>query len=192
MKKVFLISATFFISLSSAFAVGFETPIPAEDDDVTLSGPSTKYSLATQMRVDAFQNAEISISFDIPENRKKVQLYKPSKTNDYLQKVKIPNAKVIEYTNGSFDIKFKDSPFVIYTYDKNGDLQEFAKITNKGKIPFTSYHYDVNGQIKNIEIKPQYYRSYIYDLNGLLIKYCIDDKVYSSNGKLLRRKKGFI
>lgn len=168
----------------------FNAPIPAEDDEVTQSGPNTKLSLATQMRYDAFQNAEVTSSFTVPEDKMNVKIFQPSKTQDYLQKVKISNAKIIEYTNGSYDIKFKDFADMIFSYDKNGDLIEFSKVTNKGKVPFVIYHYDKESQLINIEIKPERYRSYVYDLNGLLVKFHVDDKVYAPNGKMLLRKKG--
>lgn len=168
----------------------FNAPIPAEDDEVTQSGPNTKFTLTTQMRYDAFQNAEVTSSFTVPEDKMNVKIFQLSKTQDYLQKVKIPNAKIIEYTNGSYDIKFKDFADTIFSYDKNGDLIEFSQVTNKGKVPFVLYHYDKESRLINIEIKSERYRSYVYDLNGLLVKIHVDDKVYAPNGKMLFRKKG--
>ena len=192
-KLVVLIFSLLFFGCSVLADDKYNTPIPAADDEVTTSGPDTKYSQATQMRFDAFQDAETDLSFDIPEDRKIVKIYQLSKNETYLQKVKIPNAKIIEYTNGTYDIKFKDSPYMIYNYDKEGVLQEISTKTNKGKVPYFTYHYDATGHIKAVEIKPDYYRSYIYDLNGVLIKYVIDNKTYLPNGKLiLRRKSNFL
>lgn len=193
MKKFLAILFSFLFLNCSAFAVeGFDIPLPEESDDVTTSGPDTKFSTATQMRFDAFQNIEVNSLYFVPEERRFVQIYKLSDNEKYLQKVKIPNAKIIEYTNGSFDIKFKDTPDMIFSYDKDGNLQEFSEITNKAKVPFTTYHYDAEGQINAVEIKPDRYNSYTYDMNGLLMKYTSYDKVYAPNGKLiLRRKSSF-
>ena len=193
MKNFWVLIIIAFLSSLSAFALDdFETPVPSYDDEVTSSGPNTKFSLATQMRFDAFQDAETSLNIDIPDDRKIVKIYKLSKNETYLQKVKIPNAKIIEYTNGSYDIKFKDSPFFVFNYNKYGELQGLEKITNKAKIPYFIYHYDTLGNIAEVEIKPDRYRSYIYDLDGVLTKFIIDDKMFSNKGKIIRRKKSFI
>lgn len=193
MKKIFVLIISFlFAGCPFAMAAEYETPVPAATDEVTTSGPDTKYTLATEMRFEAFDQAEETLDITIPDDRLVVQLYKLSKNENYLQKVKIPNAKVIEYTNGSFDIKFKDTPEFIYRYDKDGILQSVSKVTNKGKAPFFVYHYNLDNKITEIEIQPDRYRSYVYNLDGVLTKYIIDKKVYAPNGKmLLRRKNNF-
>ena len=191
MKKIFLFIIISVFTTLSALAVenNFDTPVPSADDEVTYSGPDTKFTTATQMRYDAFENAETVVVPDFSEDKKFVPIYKLSKNQDYLQRIKIINAKVTEFTNGTYFIKFKDTPFTIFYYNKDGSLNSFAKITNKGKVPFSTYIYDIDGNLSAIEIKPQRYRSYVYDLNGVLLKYSIDDKVYAPNGKMLLRKK---
>ncbi|MCR5260411.1 MAG: hypothetical protein K6C94_01085 [Candidatus Gastranaerophilales bacterium] len=193
MKKLFLLIFSLFFMSCAAFADGqFDVPLPDAKDEVTTSGPDTKFTLASQMRFDAFENAENQLAIDVPEERKVVPIYRLSQNEKYLEKIKIPNAKIIEYTNGTYDIKFKDTPNVIYNYDKTGNLNEVITQTNKAKVPFASYHYDVLGQIKAIEVKPDFYHSYVYDLEGVLQKYVIYDKVYLPNGKLvLKRKTNF-
>lgn len=194
MKKVLFLTLLSFLLGCSVFAAGqFDVPVPAPDDEVTTSGPDTKFSLVTQMRYDAFENLESQLTVEIPEDRKVVAIFKLSQNEKYVEKIKIPNTKIIEYTNGTYDIKFKDTPYVIYNYDKQGNLQEVIVQTNKAKVPFVSYHYDTYGQIKAVEVKPDFYHSYIYDLNGVLLKYVVYNKVYLPNGKLvLKRKSNFI
>lgn len=190
MKKLFLLIFTFLFITTAANAVDdFNAPVPAYDDEVTNSGPNTKISQSTQMRFDAFQEAPEFLDYQIPEDRKVLKLYMLSDNQEYLQKVKIHNAKVIEYTNGSYDIKFKDTPFTVFNYDKDGVLQNVIKITNKAKAPCYAYYYNVNGHIQAIEIRPEKYRAYLYDLEGILTKYLVDDKVYAPNGKLILRRK---
>lgn len=193
MKKIFVLIISFlFFACSVNAAQEYNTPIPAEDDEVTSSGPDTKYSLATEMRFNAFDEAEEILDIDIPEERQNVQIYKLSQNENYIQKIKIPNTKLIEYTNGSYDIIYKDTPFVVFRYDKDGVLQSISKITNKGKAPFFVYHYNVDKKIQEIEIQPDRYHSYVYNLDGILTKYIIDKKVYAVNGKMiLRRKSNF-
>lgn len=188
-KLLFLI--LFFILSLPAFSIqeDYMAPVPSPEDEVTTSGPDTKFSMATQMRYEAFKEAEINLPVDFIQDRKTVKLYTLSPDGTYMCRLKIPDAKVSEYTNGTFDIKFKDTADKIFKYDKEGNLIGFAVIKNKGKIPFVTYHYDVEGQILQIEIKPQYFRSYVYNLDGLLAEYRIDDKVYNASGKLIRRKK---
>ena len=167
----------------------YDAPVPDSSDEVTSSGPDTKLSIATQMRYDAFKNAQINVPVDFPEDKMAVQLYKLSPDGTYMRRVKIKDAKVIEYTNGTFDIKFKDTKDKIFKYDKKGNLIGFSIIENNGKIPFVTYHYDAEGQLSSIEIQPHYYYSYVYDLDGLLSEYKVDNKVYNAAGKLIRRKK---
>lgn len=190
MKKLFITVLLFLFS--SCFAVAkedFVTPIPAQDDEVTTSGPDTKFSLATQMRYDAFQEIEIEVPVDLPEERLSVKLYELSADGTYAKRIKIPNAKVYQYTNDTFEIKYKDIPDKIFKYDKNGELTGFVVILNKGKVPSVSYHYDADGQIEFVEIKPVYYNSYVYGLDGFLVEHKVDNKVYDPQGKLIRRKK---
>ncbi len=190
MKKFLMAALILILTATTAFAAeDYLTPIPSEDDEVTSSGPDTKFSVATQMRYDAFQNAEVSVPCDFPEDKKLVKIYKIAPNKDYLQRVKIPNAKVIEYTNNNYDIKYKEIPNKLFCYDKDGNLTEFAIITNNGKIPFTTYFYDLEGQITKIEIKPERYRSYVYGLDGILMQYRVDDKTFGPDKKMLRRKK---
>jgi len=190
MKKfiIILLSAIVVNSTAIVMADEFSVPVPTEDS-VVQSGPDTKYSLVTKLRFDAFQDAELTVPTSFLADKMSVKIYKLSPKKTYLQKVKIPNTKLIEYTNGSYDIKFKDVPDIVFSYDKNGDLQSFAKYTNKGKIPFISYHYDTTGTIIAIEVKADRYRSFEYGLDGVLTKYKIDDKVYSANGKMILRRK---
>ncbi len=191
MRNLFI--AFLFVTLNflQVFALdeNFSEPVPSPDDEVSSSGPDTKLSLITQMRLTAFQNAKVSLSPDLPEDRKSVKLYKLSSDGTYLRRVKIKDAKVLEYTNGFFDIKYKDTKDKIFNYNKNGDLIGFELIDNNGKVPFTTYHYDADGNISKIEIHPLYYYSYIYNLDGLLCEYKIDNKIYDITGKLIRRKK---
>lgn len=190
MKKFYVILlAIMLLYPAKVFAEDFLTPVPAEEDEVSQSGPDTKYSLVTDLRFDAFQNAEINVPVDFLQSKKILKLYELSPSKTYLKRVKILNAKITEYTNGSFDVRFKDIPDVIFSYNIDGELQSFAKMTNKGKIPFISYHYDTEGTIIALEVKADRYRSYIYGLDGVLEKYRVDDKVYSANGKMILRKK---
>lgn len=189
MKKfIVTLLSVFLINSASVMADEFSVPVPTEDD-VIQSGPDTKYSLVTKLRFDAFQDAELTVPTSILADKMSVKIYKLAPKKTYLEKVKIPNAKIIEYTNGSYDIKFKEVSDVIFSYDRNGDLQSFAKYTNNGKIPFITYHYDTTGTIIGIEVKADRYRSFEYGLDGVLTKYKIDDKVYSANGKMLLRRK---
>ncbi len=190
MKKIFLIILSLYLTaFNCVSAQVFEEPVPDATDEVTTSGPDTKYTLATDLLFDSFDVAEITVPVDFIQDKKVVPIYKVSKNGNYLQKIKIPNAKITEYTNGSYDIRFKDIPHTIFNYDKNGDLQYFVLINNNEKIPFTSYHYNTDGKIIRVEIKPQRYHSYIYNLEGILVKYVYYDKVYTVDGKVCLRKK---
>ena len=190
MKKFLLIILSLYLSaFNCVLAQDFNTPVPDYNDEVTLSGPDTKYTIATNLLFDAFDVAEVSVPVDFLQDKKSVPIFKLSKNGNYLQKIKIPNAKITEYTNGTYDIRFKDIPHAIFNYDQNGDLQYFVLINNNEKVPFASYHYNADGKIINVEIKPDRYHSYIYNLDGILVKYTIYDKVYRADGKICLRKK---
>lgn len=193
MKKILTLILSLFIFACSAMASGdYSAPVPSSDDEVTTSGPNTKFSQVTQMRYDAFKDVEVTVDIDIPEERKNIQFYTLSKDGTYLRRVKVPNAKVSEYTNGTFDVVFKDTKDVIFKYNKKGALMGFALIKNDGKIPFVMYHYDNEGKIYQIELKPRYFYSYVYGLDGLLVEYKVDDKTYNNCGKLIKRKKSIL
>lgn len=190
MKKLFLLLFLFFNIISTGYAENevFDTPVPSEFDEVTKSGPDTKFSLSTQMRFDSFQDAEINADTSILEGKTNVPLYVPVENKNYLQRVKIKKAKIKEYTNGSYEIRYKDTPNTIFYYNKDGSISSFAIYTDK-KIPYTKYHYNLDGVIQEIEIVPDYYRSYVYGLDGVLLRYSVDGKYYLPNGKMIQKTK---
>lgn len=193
MKKIIIVIFSLFIFTCSAMASGdYSAPVPSADDEVTTSGPNTKFSQVTQMRYDAFKDVEVTVDIDIPEERKNIQFYALSKDGAYLRRVKLQNAKVSEFTNGTFEVVFKNTKDTIFKYNKQGELTGFALIKNDGKIPFVTYHYDNEGKICLIEVKPRYFYSYVYGLDGLLVEYKIDDKTYNNCGQLIKRKKSIL
>ena len=164
-------------------------PVPSEDDEVTKSGPNTKFSVVTQMRYDAFQNAQITVSPQYAENKKNVKIFVADTDNNVMKSVKVPNAKITKYSDGTYSIKFKDTPDSVFFYELSGDLMGFGIITNKGKLPYVIYHYDTEGTITAIEICPERSRSYTYGLDGLIKEYRLDDNFYNSKNKLIKKRK---
>lgn len=189
MKKFLLTALFLMLSVTSVQAVDFDVPIPEEEQ---AAGPEPKFTMSTQMRFDAFQDVVEEVDVALFNDKRHFDLYKLADDKDYLVKVKTKNVKVKEYTNGCFDLQYKDIPDTIFCYDKFGDLQYYATYTNKGKTPFITYYYDVNGVISLIEIQPDRYYSCVYDLQGLLVRYCNNNKWYSPEGKIIRKKVGLL
>lgn len=202
MKKIFTTVLFLLVSGSMAIAASdfappvptsdstdYSAPIPDADDDVTSSGPNTKFSVVTQMRYDAFQNAQVSVSPDYAKDKKNVKIFVPDLDNHTMKSVKVPNAKVCKYSNGTYSIKFKDTPDSVFYYELSGDLTGFGIITNKSKVPYVVYHYDTDGRITSIEICPERSRSYTYGLDGLLLESRIDDNFYNAKNKLIKKRK---
>lgn len=201
MKKIF--AAFLFLLVSTSVAVAADdfappvpkdspdylAPVPSEDDEVTKSGPNTKFSVVTQMRYDAFQNAQITVSPQYAENKKNVKIFVADTDNNVMKSVKVPNAKITKYSDGTYSIKFKDTPDSVFFYELSGDLTCFGIITNKGKLPYVIYHYDTEGTITAIEICPERSRSYTYGLDGLIKEYRLDDNFYNSKNKLIKKRK---
>lgn len=201
MKKIF--AAFLFLLVSTSVAVGADdfappvpkdspdylAPVPSEDDEVTKSGPNTKFSVVTQMRYDAFQNAQITVSPQYAEDKKNVKIFVADTDNNVMKSVKVPNAKITKYSDGTYSIKFKDTPDSVFFYELSGDLTGFGIITNKGKLPYVIYHYDTEGTITAIEICPERSRSYTYGLDGLIKEYRLDDNFYNSKNKLIKKRK---
>ena len=201
MKKIFAAFLFLFVSTSVAVAADdfappvpkdspdYLAPVPSEDDEVTKSGPNTKFSVVTQMRYDAFQNAQITVSPQYAENKKNVKIFVADTDNNVMKSVKVPNAKITKYSDGTYSIKFKDTPDSVFFYELSGDLMGFGIITNKGKLPYVIYHYDTEGTITAIEICPERSRSYTYGLDGLIKEYRLDDNFYNSKNKLIKKRK---
>lgn len=201
MKKIF--AAFLFLLVSTSVAVAADdfappvpkdspdylAPVPSEDDEVTKSGPNTKFSVVTQMRYDAFQNAQITVSPQYAEDKKNVKIFVADTDNNVMKSVKVPNAKITKYSDGTYSIKFKDTPDSVFFYELSGDLTGFGIITNKGKLPYVIYHYDPEGTITAIEICPERSRSYTYGLDGLIKEYRLDDNFYNSKNKLIKKRK---
>jgi hypothetical protein len=177
--------------MSSVVAVDFDTPVPNEEEEVS-AGPVPKFTTATQMRFDAFQDVVEEVNMNSFSDKMHLDLYSLNDKKNFLVRKKLDNAKIIEYTNGCFDVKFKNIPNTIFCYDKFGDLQYYATYTNSGKVPFTTYYYDKNGIISLIEIKPDRYYSCVYDLYGLLVRYCTNNRWYSPDNNIIRKKKGLV
>ena len=106
-----------------------------------------------------------------------------------MKSVKVPNAKITKYSDGTYSIKFKDTPDSVFFYELSGDLTGFGIITNKGKLPYVIYHYDTEGTITAIEICPERSRSYTYGPDGLIKEYRLDDNFYNSKNKLIKKRK---
>lgn len=187
MRKILLTALFLMLSVSAVRAADFDVPVPAEEE---MAGPDPKFTTATQMRFDAFQDVVEEVDPSIFNDKRHYDLYVLKEDKNYLVKVKNKDVKVKEYTNGCFDLRYKDIQNTIFCYDKFGDLQYYATVSNNGKVPFVTYYYDVNGVISLIEVQPDRYYSCVYDLRGLLVRYCRDNKWYSSDGKIIRKKVG--
>lgn len=201
MKKIF--AAFLFLLVLTSVAVAADdfappvpkdspdylAPVPSEDDEVTKSGPNTKFSVVTQMRYDAFQNAQITVSPQYAEDKKNVKIFVADTDNNVMKSVKVPNAKITKYSDGTYSIKFKDTPDSVFFYELSGDLTGFGIITNKEKLPYVIYHYDTEGTITAIEICPERSRSYTYGPDGLIKEYRLDDNFYNSKNKLIKKRK---
>lgn len=189
MKKL-LYFILFFVLSSPAFAVeDFAAPIPDAADEVTTSGPDTKFTELTQLRFKAFEEAVINVPPSVDESKKFVKLYVLSDDGKSIHRVKIPNAKIVQYTNGTYSIKYKSDPNILYFYNKDGELTDYVNIPLKGKVPYYAYYYNINGILQQIEVKPDRYHSYFYGLDGMLIKYANYDDFYDMAGKLIYRKR---
>jgi len=188
--KNFLCLILFFAISSAVFAAeNFNTPVPDATDEVTTSGPDTKFTELTQLRYKAFEEAEINITPSVDESKKFVKLYVLSDDGKSIHRTKMRDAKIVQYTNDTYSIRFKNDPDIVYYYNKDGELTDYANIPSKGKVPYYAYYYNIDGVLQQIEIKPDRYHSYFYGLDGLLIKYANYDDYYNGAGKLIYRKR---
>jgi len=189
MKKI-LYLIIFFVFTSAAFADDkFDTPVPDAADEVTTSGPDTKFTELSQLRYKAFEEVFVRITPDIDESKKSVKLYVLSDDGKSIYRAKLPNTKIVQYTNDTYSIKFKNDPEHVYYYNKDGELTSFVHIAKKTKVPYYAYHYSPEGELLQIELKPDRYHSYFYGLDGLLIKYADYDDFYDMSRKLIYRKR---
>lgn len=149
-----------------------------------------KFTETTKLRYDAFGAAVTHVDPAEFADKANIPLYYVDDKN-IIRKNKIKKAKVTEYTNDTYSIKFKTEKDKLYIYDlASSDLKEYVVYSNGGKIPYTGYHYDNKGYLKTIEVKPSRYHSYIYGPDALLKEYFFYDDCYSPSGQRIYSKKG--
>lgn len=178
---------------SAAYAVeDFSAPVPDANDEVTSSGPNTKFTDLSLLRYKAFENALTQVPPTIEEDKKVFKLYVLSDDEKSIRRARVPNARITQYTNDTYSIKYKNEPDTIYSYNKDGELDTIIQIAEKTKTSYYAYHYDADGKLKQIEVKPDRYHIYIYGLDGLLVKYVNYDDFYDASGKFLYKKRHII
>lgn len=190
MKKLF--GLILLLSLSSAAygAGGFSEPVP--DESEYKFGQNAKMTDLTELRYKAFENAMTETSPSYDEAKKIQKLYVLSDDEKSIHRVRIPQARITQYTNDTYSIKYKNEPDIVYCYNKDGELETVEKVSYRAKNSYYSYHYNTDGILKQIEVKPDRYHSYIYGLNGLLEKFVNYDDVYDISGKFLYKKRHII
>lgn len=190
MKKLF--GLILFLSLSSAVyaADSFSEPVP--DGSEYNFAQNVKLTDLTQLRFKAFENALTETSPSYDEAKKTQKLYVLSDDEKSVHRVRIPKAKITQYTNDTYSIKYKDEPDIVYRYNKDGELEMVEKVSYRAKNSYYSYHYNTDGFLERIEVKPDRYHAYIYGTDGLLVKYVFYDNAYDVSGKFLYKKRHII
>jgi len=189
MKKL-LSLIIFFITSSAAFSVeGFNVPAPDVSDETAYSTPNIKMTDLTQLRYKAFEDALKNPPPAFDETKKFVKLYVLSDDGKSLHRAKLPDTKIVQYTNDTYSIRYKNDPDIVYYYNKDGELTSLVNLPLKTKAPYYAYYYNTEGVLQQIEVKADRYHSYFYGLDGLLIKYGDYDNFYDVAGKLLYRKR---
>lgn len=191
MKKLFGLILLFTLSSAASYAVeDFFTPVP--DESEFKSEQNVKLTDLTQLRYRAFENALTETSPSYDEARKIQKLYVLSDDEKSLHRVRIPKAKITQYTNDTYTVKYKNEPDIVYCYNKDGELETVEKVSYRAKNSYYSYHYNTDGMLEQIEVKTDRYHAYIYGLNGLLVKYVFYDSAFDVSGKFLYKKRHII
>ena len=189
MKKLLYLILFFALSSPAFAAEDFTAPVPDATDEVTTSGPNTKLTELTQLRYKAFEEALTNKAPAFDESKKNVKLYVLSDDGKAIHRAKLPDTKIVQYTNDTYSIRFKNDPDIVYYYNKDGEMTYYTQIAKKTKIPYYAYYYNPEGVLQQIEVKPDRYHSYFYGLDGLLIKFADYDDYYNMAGKLIYRKR---
>ena len=113
MKKLLLIITLFLLCLadSSLAEDAFSQNLSVDEELAKIHEP--KYTEVTKLRVEAFQNAPLSVDIEFLANKKVVNLYKVSDNQKFLQRVKIPNSKILKYTDMLLATAFISQDFTV-------------------------------------------------------------------------------